>query len=156
MTKDSTNPTINENISMFEALMIHSRADRTLRLIVSRALEKYDVTMMEWLLLGAVCEAGKEGASMSTVAHRLDVTLPQVTALATGLTKSKLVKQKISTQDRRSRKLTCTPAAKNILEEMEKSVGATIRDLVNDMPLDKILGHLQVIDTIASRKPEKA
>jgi hypothetical protein len=70
-----------EEITMYQACLLHSRADRALRLVIARQLDQFNVTMMEWLLMGAVSSGPKDGMTMSAVAAALDVTLPQVTAL---------------------------------------------------------------------------
>lgn len=143
-----------EPITMYEACLLHSRADRTLRLIVAKQLEQYHITMMEWLLLGSVQQGPKEGVTMSSVAATLDVTLPQVTALTTRLSKNKFVKQKISRQDRRSRRLTMTPLGKKLLESVEDEARKVLRDWVADIPTDQLLSYLKTEEILASRKLE--
>jgi DNA-binding MarR family transcriptional regulator len=150
----SESPEQSEPITMYEACLLHSRADRTLRLIVAKQLEQYNITMMEWLLLGSVQNGPKEGVTMSSVAATLDVTLPQVTALTTGLTKNKLVKQKISRQDRRSRRLTMTPAGKKLLSAVEEEARKVLRNWVADIPRDQLMTYLKTEEILANRKPE--
>lgn len=140
-------------LSMYEIFLAHSRADRALRLVVSRALEQFEVTMMEWLLMAAVAEKDAKGATMTDVATKLDVTLPQVTALAIGLTKAKLLKQKISRQDRRSRKLYCSPAALKVVEGIEKQLSETIQEFMSDIPGSHLEGYFKVLQVLATRKP---
>lgn len=141
-------------ISMYQACLLHSRADRALRMVVSRQLEQFNVTMMEWLLMGVVCAGPKEGMTMSAVAGALDVTLPQVTALTASLTKAKLLKQKVSRQDRRSRRLQATPAGKRLLEDIEKAVNTALRDWVADIPPDQLKQYLQTVTLLANRKSQ--
>lgn len=141
-----------EQITMYEACLLHSRADRTLRLIVAKQLDQYKITMMEWLLLGSVQKSQKEGVTMSSVAARLDVTLPQVTALTTGLTKNKLVKQKISRQDRRSRRLTVTPAGNKLLLMVEEEARKILQQWVADIPPEQLAAYLKTVEILANRK----
>lgn len=140
-------------ITMYEACLLHSRADRTLRLIVSRQLERFNITMMEWLLLGSVRRGDKEGITMTTAATTLDVTLPQVTALTNGLTKQKYVKQKISRQDRRSRRLTMTTTGNKLLDSIETEARQALREWVQDIPREKLMTYLDIEAILASRKP---
>lgn len=141
-------------VTMYQACLLHSRADRALRMVVSRQLDQFNVTMMEWLLLGAVSAGPKEGLTMSAVAAALDVTLPQVTALTAGLTKQKILKQKISRQDRRSRRLIATTAGKKLLTEIEQSVELAMRDWVADVPGEELKTYLKTVEFLATRKAD--
>lgn len=86
-------------MNMYELCLLHARSDRALRGSVATKLEKLNITMMEWLLLGVVHNGGTKGISMSDIAQSLHVTLPQVTALVNKLLPSKLVKQKSANSD---------------------------------------------------------
>lgn len=140
-------------MTMYKACLLHSRADRALRLVVSRRLEQFNVTMMEWLLIGVVNNGAKEGMTMSAVASALDVTLPQVTALTASLTKLKLLKQKVSRQDRRSRRLVTTANGKKLLTEIEQEVNKAMREWVADIPQDKLGVYFETVEILANRKP---
>lgn len=140
-------------ITMYEACLTHSRADRSLRMLVSRQLESFEVTMMEWLLMGVVCHGPKRGITMTDAASTLDVTLPQVTALTAGLTKAKLLKQKISTQDRRSRRLVCTSAGKQLLEETETAANDALSEWLSDIPKEQLDAYTATIKILAEKKP---
>ncbi len=143
----------NGTATMYQVCLFHSRADRALRLVVSRRLEQFNVTMMEWLLMGEVQTGPKEGMTMSAVAAALDVTLPQVTALTASLTKLKILKQRISRQDRRSRRLVATATGKKLLAEIEKEVNEAMRGWVADVPGDQMETYLQTVELLANRKP---
>ena len=142
--------------SMYQACLLHSKADRTLRVVVSKQLEQFDITMMEWLLMGAVHAGPKEGMTMSAVASTLDVTLPQVTALTASLTKAKLLKQKVSPRDRRSRRLVVTPAGKNLLEQVETTVDSTMKDWLSDINPDQLKTYFETVRLLAERKPQES
>lgn len=142
-----------QNITMYEALLLHSRADRALRMVVAKQLERSNVTMMEWLLMGTVQQGPKEGMTMSAVASALDVTLPQVTALTANLTKLKLIKQKVSRQDRRSRRLVGTSAGNKLLSTVEEEVEKAMREWVGDIPSEQWREYLKTVEVLANRKP---
>ena len=141
-------------VTMYHTCLTQSRADRALRVVIARQLEKFNVTMMEWLLMGVVCHGPKQGITMSDAAATLDVTLPQVTALTAGLTKAKLLKQKISRQDRRSRRLVCTQAGKQLLDETETSANDALKEWLSDVPEDQLQAYLNTIEILASKKSQ--
>lgn len=136
-------------ISMYEACLMHARADRALRLVIAKRLEEFDLTMMEWLLLATVCNGPKEGMTMSEVAGALEVTLPQITALTNSLVKTKLVKQKINSQDRRSRHLTCTLSGKRLIGRVEESVNEHMQKLLEDVPVEKLSSYIETVNKLA-------
>lgn len=144
------------SLTMYEACLLHSRADRALRVVVSRHLEQFNVTMMEWLLLGVVSNGPKEGMTMSSVASTLDVTLPQVTALTATLTKVKLLKQKISRQDRRSRRLHATPAGKRLLHDIEQALTNAMSGWFSEIPPDQLDKYFEIVKILADRKPQES
>ncbi len=140
---------------MYRVCLMHARADRVLRLLVANRLEEFDLTMMEWLLLATVCTAPREGMTMTAVAEALDVTLPQVTALANSLVKTKLVKQRVSSKDRRSRYLIATITGKRLIARVEESVNQSEEDWFKDIPHDKLLNYIDTVEQLANLPTDK-
>lgn len=138
--------------TMYEACLLHAKADRALRTVVAEELERYKVTMMEWLLLGVVCGGPEKGLSMSSVANSLDVTLPQVTALVSNLVDLKLVKQKTQAHDRRSRHVVPTVKGKSLLTGIEEGIGVTMRQWLADVPRDNLRVYFETVKTLATRQ----
>lgn len=138
-------------ITMYEACLLHARADRALRTVVAKQLESFKVTMMEWLLLGVVCNGPDKGLSMSTVAKSLDVTLPQVTALVSNLVKQRLAKQKTQSHDRRSRHVVATNRGRALLEDIEEAVTRAMKEWLNDIPREKLATYLDTVRILATR-----
>jgi DNA-binding MarR family transcriptional regulator len=118
-------------------------------------LEQKQVTMMEWLLMEVVCHGPKTGITMTEAATTLDVTLPQVTALTAGLTKAKLLKQKVSSQDRRSRRLVCTAAGRQLLDETETAADAALHEWLADIPEEKLQTYLETVTFLANKKSQE-
>ena len=143
-----------QDINMYQVCLLHARADRALRLLVSKHLEEFELTMMEWLLLATVCNGSKEGLTMSAVAETLDVTLPQVTALTASLVKSKYLKQKVSIRDRRSRHLSCTIAGKRLIARIDETVNAGMREWFKDISSEKLANYIEIVEILANRTPE--
>ena len=54
-------------------------------------------------MLGVIINGSSKNISMSAIANELNVTLPQITALVNGLLHQKMVKQRFSAKDRRTR-----------------------------------------------------
>jgi|GEM_PF-2523466 len=150
--KDMRENLVSSRVTMFQVLLLHSRADRALRLIVAKQLERFNITMMEWLLIGSVCRGPKQGMTMTDVATKLDVTLPQVTALITNLTKNKLLRQKISSLDRRSRRLIITSVGRKLLDSIDHDLENVLKLWVRDIPTDRWQAYLNVVEVFANQK----
>jgi DNA-binding MarR family transcriptional regulator len=140
-----------QNLSMYQACLLHSRADRALRVMVSHKLEEYKLSMMEWLLLATVCEGPINGLTMTDVASKLTVTLPQVTALMNDLVRQKLIKQKVSTSDRRSRRLLCTLQGKRIVTKIEQSLKTAMDKWLADVPKERLEIYMQTVAQLANQ-----
>lgn len=114
-------------MTIYELCLLHSRADRALRTVVAEQLDTVDLTMMQWLLLGIVGGGPKDGLSMSEIAEQMGITLPQVTALLSDLTKRRLTKLRTQRRDRRSRHALLSPKGEEELKKandtLEKGLG---------------------------------
>lgn len=136
---------------MYEACLLHSKSDRLLRLVVSRELEPFNITMMQWLLLVTVSKGPNAGMRMTELSEQLDVTMPQITALMNDLVEQKLTKQKINSTDRRSRRLSITSTGKRRLDEIDGSVDKALRKWLKQIPEADLNGYfatLQKMETI--------
>lgn len=137
-------------MTMYEAFLLHARADRSIRLVVGRELAPFNITMMQWLLLVTVQNGASTGVRMTELAEKLDVTMPQVTALTNDLTKLKLVKQKINAKDRRSRCLVMTPAGTGVVADADKALDGALKKLFKDISTDDIKNYLQTAAKITA------
>jgi DNA-binding MarR family transcriptional regulator len=139
---------------MYEACLLHSRADRALKYIVSKQLEKWKMTRMEWLLLGSVERAPKvsSGHTMGELAQILDIKLSQLTALITGLTENKYVTQKIASHDKRTRYISITNKGKNILDDIEIDMRDSMQKWLGDIPKEQLEIYMQTVSLIAVGK----
>ena len=142
--------------TMCEAFLYLSRADRLLRLAVSGCLEKYKVTMMEWLLLGVVGDGPAEGQNMSALARQLDLTMPQVTALTSHHLQQKLVKQKAAKHERRNRYVLITGKGRNLLEDVEEDVRTSVYAWLQPIPDDQMANFMDTAVRICHLEEERA
>jgi DNA-binding MarR family transcriptional regulator len=139
-----------ERYSMYELCLLQSRADRALRVMVVRQLERHNLTMMEWLLLATVSQAGKTGLTMTEVAQMLDVTLPQVTALMGRLSKQKFIRQKVSSADRRSRLLISSKLGLRTNAAIEDTIREVMRVWLHDIDTPTLYTYIETMQQIAN------
>ncbi|MBA3758068.1 MarR family transcriptional regulator [Candidatus Saccharibacteria bacterium] len=138
-----------DDITMYEACLLHSRADRALRMVVAKELDQFGITMMQWLLLATTDKGPGSGMRMSELAEALNVTMPQITALMNDLIQLKFAKQKVNSTDRRSRRLTVTPLGKRQLQKIESAIDETMRRWLKNVPLDELASYMTTVKRLA-------
>ncbi len=150
-----------KSMTMYEACLAHSKADRVLRMVVGRELEPFGITMMQWLLLVTVSHAPNSGMRMTELSEQLDVTMPQITALMNDLVETyltivgkSLVKQKINANDRRSRRLNVTATGKRRLEEIDGKVEEALKNWLNPIPADNLHGYFATLKQMTDMHAE--
>lgn len=133
--------------TMYQACLLHSRAERVLKGHVSKQLEKWNVTRMEWLLLATVSEPSKvsDGHTMGEVADILDVRLSQLTALVGKLNEAKLLVQTVAKHDRRTRYLKITGKGTLFLEDVEGEMRGAMRQWLSGIPRDQLAVYMQTV-----------
>jgi len=137
------------DMTIYEICLLHSRADRALRLVVARELESHDITMMQWLLLATTAQGPSAGTRMTELAEALDVTMPQITALMNDLAKQNLVKQKINAADRRSRRLIVTKQGKDLLSNITAALDTAIKEWLRAVPENQLNSYLATVRQLA-------
>lgn len=138
--------------NMYELCLMHARADRAMRSVVFRQLEPHGLTMMEWLALGVISTAPKNGLSMSEVATALDVTLPQVTALVNGLINSNFARQKVLSSDHRGRQVLATIKGRRTLGKLESVIAVTMGGWSKDIPPDELQVYVKTVSKLAQTR----
>lgn len=141
-----------DDIKMYETCLVHTRADRVLRTITNNLLAEFNITMMEWLLLGVVSEANRSGITLSDIAKRLDVSQPQVTALMDKVVTQRLVRQKVHKQDRRSRTAVLTIKGKRLLDNIETSFKEFMKTWLSEIPEDQLAAYASLVQRIANHE----
>lgn len=138
-------------LTMHELCLLHARADRAMRSVVAKQLESHKLTMMEWLVLGVVSAAPKNGLSMSQVAIALDVTLPQITALVTSLIKQKYIKQKVLASDRRGRQVLLSLKGRRALAKLEGVIAEAMRTWSREIPREQLATYVDTVAILARK-----
>ncbi len=135
--------------TMHELFLMHARADRAMRAVVGQQLESRHLTLMEWLALGAISAGAKKGLSMTEVARSLNVTLPQVTALVTGLIELKCVKQKVLLSDHRGRQVIITLKGRRVLHKLEILLAKSYKKWTKDVSTANMRHYLATVEQLS-------
>lgn len=138
-------------MTMYEVCLLHAQSDRALRSGIANKLDEAKITMMEWLLLGVVAEGSQKGVTMSDIAQKLHVTLPQVTALVNKLLPLKLIRQKSASNDRRSRLVSLTSKGELVLQEVNDTLQEHQNNIFGTSNGDEFSAYIRVMQDIASQ-----
>lgn len=138
-------------LTIYDLCLLHVRADKAMRSAINEELELHQLTFMEWLVMGVVSHAPKNGHSMSEIAGYLNVTLPQVTALVNTLTNKKLVSQKVSSSDRRGRQVTITVKGSRTLARLESLLRSALHTWSKNIPPGHLYTYALTLDRFAQQ-----
>jgi len=108
---------------------------------------------MEWLLLAIVYKSRPIGVGMSALARALDVSLPQITALASSLVSGGLISQQAASHDRRAKHLMITQKGIILIEAIENSMRGVLKGWLNDIPRQQLETYMLTVYQLAERKP---
>ena len=127
----------------------------------NRKLEEHNLTIPQWLALGAVLHCGQDGISHGQLGQRMMLSKAPVTGLVDRLARARLVERRPDEHDRRVSRVVITPAG----EAMWKSAQETLTSSTKNEMLDslseeqqtqllRLLSHL--LSSFASQDPHVA
>lgn len=135
-------------LTTYEACILHARAHRVLREFVARQLEGYNLTVMEWVLLGVISES-KPGVSPSALCERLDVSMPLITRMATNLQSHGYVDRKEHQEDKRQSVIIPSAKGLELAELVEAQIKVEMRKMLKDFSPSEILGYVRTMKQLA-------
>lgn len=136
-------------ITMYQACLMHSRAERMLKTIVAKHLKEYKLTRMEWIVLASLeSNTAAGGYSMSELSSILDVKLSQLTILTSGMVDNGLAKQVTSAKDKRTKLITITAKGSKLIGSIEKSMRQAMREWLEDIPRSKLKVYIETLDML--------
>ncbi len=138
------------SLTMYQACLMHSRAERVLKGIVSKHLERWGITRMEWLVLATVSEKSKnkQGHTMSEIANRLDVTLSQLNALVGRMNTAQYIEQENSVKDKRVKFVRITSKGKKLLSEVELKMRDKMRQWLRGIDYDSLALYMRTVQQL--------
>jgi len=138
-------------LTMYDACLLHSRADRVLRGLVANHLEKFTLTRMDWLVLATAGHQAKseKGHTMTELSELLDIRLSQLTALVSKLQAASLLSQKTARHDRRTRYVSITAKGQGMLDKIEYSMRSAFREWLADIPHDQLSVYMATVEQLA-------
>ena len=127
--------------------IVPTKASRLLREHIHAVLSQYELTPMEWSMLGVLAEA-RNGVQHAYVAEQLHVKAPFVTALAQPLLTRDLIRSVPSQFDARGKLLALTPAGKKLRKTVQTALNRRLKQLLAGVSDHDIASYHKVLVTI--------
>lgn len=108
-----------DNLSTYQAGILQAKAYRSLHALLGNLLQEYDLTMMQWAVLGVIYDAGEQGIQGRDIATEIDTTDAFVTRNVHELIARGMVIQASDTTDLRAKILRVNPEYVRTVELIE-------------------------------------
>ncbi|CAN5650557.1 hypothetical protein BH23PAT1_BH23PAT1_2260 [soil metagenome] len=146
-----------KNITTYHAGIAQARAYRVLKQLMTTALKKHGLGMMQWAILGLVYEVGAKGIRITDLAARLDTTLAFVTTHINLLETKGMVKRSVDPSDSRARIVVLNKKHRSTIPAIEKQVRRDLRESVGaNISTEELGAYVNVLNKIAglSKNPK--
>ncbi len=127
----------------------------------NRKLEEHNLTIPQWLALGAVLHCGDAGLSHGQLGQRMMLSKAPVTGLVDRLARAGLVKRQPDENDRRVSRVVITPAGETMWNQAHETLNSSSKsDMLENMSDEQqsqllhLLSHL--LSSFASQDPHVA
>jgi len=136
-----------KGLTTYNTGIVQAKAYRAMRISLTNALKKYNLSMSEWALLGTIYD--RKFVKYSDLADLLEVKAPLITKIVDGLIDKELVNSVKDKDDKRSKLLTVTPKATKSIPEIEKNVKNNTKNLIPDISHSELLIYVKVLHSLA-------
>ena len=136
-----------EMLTTYHSGLLQAKAYRILKLRTSAFLAPFDISTIEWALLG-ILKDNPAGFRLLTLSEMLGVEQPFVTVLAEKLRKRKFITLTPQPDDKRVKITRITPEGKAFVIKTEKSLRSEMRPLFKNASVKDLFSYLKVLSTI--------
>jgi len=139
-------------INSYTVMLAKIRAHRLTEQVMDSALTAFDVSLMQWLSLGAVRKY--EGVTSTTeLARELNVSTPYISKLVKDLEAKSLVTVNPGSEDKRWRDITLTSKSKKLLDDSEPLVRQALNEWLQPIDKEHVDVYIQVLMKVAYQLP---
>ncbi len=117
------------DVTTYQSGVAQSAAMRNLNRFTASFLRTYDLTTMEWFIIGTVYDAGTKGISLTNLKNKLGTTMPYITNSVNTLLAKNVLEKSLDTSDARTKIVTVAPSYRHSCQEIEKHLRAKMREL---------------------------
>lgn len=118
------------DITTYQAGIAQAAAHRLLQKKCDELLRPYGISKMQWLIIGAVLDAGEKGISISNLTRVLGTTMPYMTTSINMLESKGILERAHNTQDSRSRIISIAPSFAPHCADIERTLRDGLRSTI--------------------------
>ncbi len=141
-------------LTTYRAVIAQARAFRALRTFMAQVLNKHNLTVTEWLIIGTVIDSGKEGVRISELAHILGVEMPVITNLLHKTAASNWVVRTNDSDDRRAKRIIATPEGMERACDIEGELQESTKEWLSNLDSDVLDGYFAVVGALVEHEPQ--
>jgi len=116
------------DISTYRAGITQSTAHRQLKKFTDEALREHNLTTMQWFILGAIHDTGRQGITITELSKIVDTNVPYITNTLNKLEIKGMVSREAHPKDSRIRIVRLQPAFRPSFKAIENSLRKKMRN----------------------------
>jgi DNA-binding MarR family transcriptional regulator len=134
------------NITTYQAGILQAATHRILQKKCDVILKPYGLSKVQWLLIGAVLDAGKDGIRLTDLSKTLDTTISFITVAVNLLVAKGILSRTDSESDSRSKLVTVNESFMDSCEEIEGTLREALRkELYANITRDELKTYMKVL-----------
>lgn len=137
-----------EKTSSYSVMLAKMRAFRATKDVIAKSLQDFDITIMQWLLLGYV-EQNTDGTTAGAIAEELNITMPLVTRFTAVLSSKGLISIVPLPKDKRTKVITITKSGKDLLSFSDPIVKQALKVWLAPIPEEEVRTYIAVMLQVA-------
>jgi DNA-binding MarR family transcriptional regulator len=142
-------------LTTYQALVYQSKANRSVKAQFEKILRDYNLTMMQWSVLGFIKEAGKQGVRISDLAETMDTSLAFITNSVNALEAKGVVFRVGHEHDNRAKIVRIAPAFSKKIAGVEQRLRAELRSwLDNRLTTEEIESYVNALRLMGEQQPQ--
>ena len=126
--------------------LVHSKTYRIYKQITTTALKKYQLSFVDWLLLGLLYDAGE--MRYGVLADTLGVEASFVSVLVDQLRSRGFIREKKSTTDKRVKQIILSKKGLTLIPDIEKFLKEKLASAIEGVPLSDMQKYMETIQLL--------
>ena len=127
---NKSNEFTNKDISLittYQSGIAQASAHRVINRVVSDYLIRYDITAMQWFIIGYVHDAGEAGVTLTELGHVLGTSFPYTTNTINLLESKGFISKKTHSEDSRTKLVTVNKEYEDMVNDIEEGLREELR-----------------------------
>lgn len=117
------------DVTTYQSGVVQSAAMRKLNRFTSEFLAAYEITTMEWFIIGTIYDAGTNGMSLTALKNKLGTTMPFITNSINTLIAKGVLMKSLHNADARTKIVAVAPAYRQTCRDIESYLRVKMREL---------------------------